>query len=185
MTALRYVSLTASKRSVIFFSAMKALMIRSPPSVSSSCDSMLPHSLCAVVPCALRRLLTCPIIMPAIGATTMTNRVSCQLTNIMVAKHIMIAIGWRISMSIELVREVSTCPTSELMRAMMSPLRSEEKKANGSDSTLRYSSIRMSFTMPVRSGSMTKSEAKYPRVLSRVMTTRPPPMMHSVTNAPC
>ena len=40
------------------------------------------------------------------------------------------------SMSSELVTDVSTSVTSPLMRAMMSPFRSSEKKASGRRSTL-------------------------------------------------
>ena len=70
------------------------------------------------------------------------------------------AMGLRSSMSMELVREFSTAVTSALMRAMMSPLRSSEKKLRGSFSTLLYTSMRMSRTIPVRSGTMTAEEAK-------------------------
>ena len=40
---LRNSSLMLMKRCSIFCSAMKALMMRRPPSVSSSCASMSPH----------------------------------------------------------------------------------------------------------------------------------------------
>ena len=104
--------------------------------------------------------LTVPIIHPARGATTITKSVICQLTVSMVKKHTMMAMGWRMSMSILLVMEFSTAPTSADIRAMMSPLRSSLKKLSGSFSTFSYTSIRMSRTTPVRSGIMMADEAK-------------------------
>ena len=155
-------------------------MMRRPPSVSSSCDSKSPHNVCASVLCAFRRLLTCPMMMPASGATTITNTVSCQLTNIIVEKQTTIAIGWRISMSMELVSELSTWATSALMRATMSPRLSDEKNASGRLSTFLYTSMRMSFTMPVRSGNITDRDAKYPNVFSAVIMVSPAPIRQRV-----
>ena len=72
----------------------------------------------------------------------------------------MIKIGFFNSMSSELVIEVSTSFTSPLMRAMMSPFRSSEKKPKGSDTTFLYTKIRMSLTTPVRRGIMMADEPK-------------------------
>ena len=79
--------------------------------------------------------LTVPMIQPATGATMSTKSVSCQLTVSIVAKQTKMAMGLLMSMSIELVTEFSTALTSADIRAMMSPLRSSEKKLSGSRST--------------------------------------------------
>ena len=160
LTSFLYSSLMLIKRCNILCSAMNALMMRRPPSVSSSCASISPQRFCTVADCDFSLRLTLPIIQPASGATMITNTVSCQLTVSMVAKHTMMAMGWRISMSILLVMEFSTAPTSADIRAMMSPLRSSEKKLKGSFSTFSYTSIRISRTTPVRSGIMMADEAK-------------------------
>ena len=134
--AVRKSLLILIKRCSILLSAMKALMMRKPPSVSSSCDMISPHCDCATTDWLLSFLLITPITQPARGSTTITNSVSCQLTLKRVMKHTTRVMGLRISMSIELVMEPSTAETSALMRAMMSPLRSSEKKLNGNLSTL-------------------------------------------------
>ena len=100
------------------------------------------------------------MIHPARGSTTSTNRVIFQLMVNRVMKHTSKAIGLRISMSMELVSEFSTTVTSALIRAMMSPFRSSEKKLSGRRSTLLYTWMRISRTIPVRSGTMTAEEAK-------------------------
>ena len=64
------------------------------------------------------------------------------------------------SMSSEPVMELSTSCTSPLMRAMMSPLRSWLKKPRGRDRILLYISMRISFTIPVRRGTITAVEPK-------------------------
>ena len=100
------------------------------------------------------------MIQPANGSTTRTKRVIFQLMVNSVMKQTTRAMGFRMSMSMELVSEFSTTVTSALMRAMMSPFRSSEKKLSGSRSTLLYTCMRMSRTMPVRSGTITAEEAK-------------------------
>ena len=64
------------------------------------------------------------------------------------------------SMSSDDMIELSTSPTSPVIRAMMSPLRSSEKKPRGNDVILRYSWLRMSRTMPVRIGMIDADERK-------------------------
>ena len=160
LTSFLYSSLILIKRCNILCSAMNALMMRRPPSVSSSWANMSPQRFCTVADCDFNLRLTLPMIQPASGATTMTNTVNCQLTVSMVAKHTIMAIGWRISMSILLVMEFSTAPTSADIRAIISPFRSSEKKLSGSFSTFSYTSIRMSRTTPVRNGIMMADEAK-------------------------
>ena len=93
LASRRYSSLMLTKRCDIFFSAMKALMIRSPPSVSSSCASMSPHLPWTAADWLFSLRLTVPIIHPAKGATRMTKSVICQLIHSMVEKHTMMAIG--------------------------------------------------------------------------------------------
>ena len=63
--------------------------------------------------------------------------VSCQLMTSRVAKYAIMSIGFLKSMSSELIIELSISCTSPLMRAMMSPLRSSEKKPSGNDVILR------------------------------------------------
>lgn len=173
---LRNSLFTKMKRFSILCSAMNALIIRRPPRVSSSWAMMSPHCPCTADDWLFSFRLTAPIIQPASGATTMTNTVSCQLTVNRVKKHTMIAIGWRMSMSMELVIEFSTTCTSALIRAMISPFRSSEKKLSGNFSTFSYTSIRMSLTTPVRNGTITAEETKYPNVFSPVITIRATPM---------
>ena len=76
------------------------------------------------------------MIHPIPGTTNNVNKVSCQLVIINVPKYMTIRIGFLINISNELVIEFSTSPTSPLIRAMMSPLRSSEKKPNGKLITL-------------------------------------------------
>ena len=149
-----------AKRSDILRSAIKAFIIRSPPKVSSNCDIISPHCACAATDWLFNFRLTTPIIQPASGRITITNNVSCQLTVNNVIKQTNNAMGLRISMSIELVMEFSTTVTSALIRAIISPFRSSEKKLRGSFKTLLYTSIRISLTIPVRKGTMTADEAK-------------------------
>ena len=176
--------LVFSKRSAIFFSAMNALMMRRPPSVSSSCDMMSPHCAWAADDWRFSLRLTTPMTHPARGSTTSTKSVIFQLMVNSVVKQTTRAIGLRMSMSMELVSEFSTTVTSALMRAMMSPLRSSEKKLSGRRNTLLYTCTRMSRTMPVRRGTITAEEAKYPAVLSRVMRMSRQPMKMRVRKAP-
>ena len=92
-TSLRYASLILTKRFIILCSAINALIIRRPPSVSSSCASISPQRPCTVADCDFNLRLTLPITHPASGATTITNTVNCQLTVSIVAKHTKMAIG--------------------------------------------------------------------------------------------
>ena len=65
-----------------------------------------------------------------------------------------------ISMSRELMMELSTSLTSPVMRAMMSPRRSWEKKPSGRERIFLYSCILMSLSTPVRMGIMTADDPK-------------------------
>ena len=68
--------------------------------------------------------------------------------------------GFLMSISKLPMMEFSTSPTSPLIRAMMSPLRSSLKKESGSEVIFLYSVLRMSRTMPVRTGTIVATEAK-------------------------
>ena len=74
--------------------------------------------------------------------------------------YITMRIGFLISISSEPVTLFSISVTSPLMRAMISPLRSSEKKERGNEMILWYTEIRMSRTIPVRIGTITAAEAK-------------------------
>ncbi|MPN52525.1 hypothetical protein SDC9_200187 [bioreactor metagenome] len=100
------------------------------------------------------------MIHPIAGNTIRVKRVNCQLVTTSVPKYIKINIGFLISISRELVIEFSTSPTSPLIRAMISPLRSSEKKPNGKLITFEYTKIRISRTTPVRNGIITADDAK-------------------------
>ncbi len=158
--ALRNSLLHCVKRSIIFCSAMKALIMRRPPNVSSSWVIVSLHLPCASSDWRFSFFPTFPITHPIPGTTNRVNRVSCQLVASKVPKYITIKIGFLMSMSSELVMEFSTSPTSPLMRAMISPFRSSEKKRNGRRITLLYTMMRISRTTPVRKGIMTADEAK-------------------------
>ena len=73
------------------------------------------------------------MIHPAMGSSTSTNSVNCQLMTIIITRQAIIMMGFLNSMSSEVMIEFSTSVTSPLMRAITSPLRSLEKKAMGSD----------------------------------------------------
>ena len=88
------------------------------------------------------------------GVTTSTKTVNCQLTVKRVTKQMMMAMGCWMRVEMAEVTEFSTIWMSVLMRTMMSPLRSAEKKLRGSRITLLYMSMRMSRTTPVLSGIM-------------------------------
>ena len=64
------------------------------------------------------------------------------------------------SMSSEVTMEFSTSVTSLVMRAMISPFFSFEKKPKGKETTLSYIIVRKSRTIPVRKGMMAAEEAK-------------------------
>ena len=63
-------------------------------------------------------------------------------------------IGFLNSMSMDAMIDPSISCTSPLIRAMMSPLRSSEKKLSGKLVILWYNWLRMSRTIPVRMGMM-------------------------------
>ena len=148
------------KRLIILSSAIKALMMRKPPSVSSNCDIVSLHFACASSDWRFSFLPTTPINQPIPGNTIIVKRVNCQLTVTNVTKYIIIRIGLFINISKELVMEFSTSPTSPLIRAMISPFLSSEKKDIGRRITLAYTIIRISRTTPVRNGIITAEEAK-------------------------
>ena len=131
LVALRYSLLHFTKRFIIFSSAINALMIRIPPNVSSSCDMVSLHLFWASSDWRFSLRPTRPMIHPITGSTMMVNRVSCQLVTIRVAKYEMIRIGFFSNISSELVMEFSISPTSPLIRAMMSPFRSSDRKLSG------------------------------------------------------
>ena len=82
----------------------------------------------------------------------MVKSVSSQLMNSSIEKYAMMSIGFLKSMSSDDIIEFSISPTSPVILAMMSPLRSSVKKPSGSDVIFLYSWLRMSRTMPVRMG---------------------------------
>ena len=65
------------------------------------------------------------------GTKSMVKSVSCHEMTMRVAKYAMMRMGFLKSMSSDDMMEFSTSCTSPDMRAMMSPLRSSEKKPNG------------------------------------------------------
>ena len=65
---------------------MKALMMRRPPNVSSNCDMVSLHLLCASNDLRFSFLPTRPISQPMPGNTRMVKSVSCQLVSIRVVK---------------------------------------------------------------------------------------------------
>ena len=146
--------LDESKRVFIFDSALNALMIRNPPSVSSICETRLPHWFCAVTDLRLRLLPTLPIMYPAIGNSINTKMVSSQLIKSIVPRYTSIMIGFLVTISSELITEFSTSFTSPVIRAIISPLRSPEKKPRGSDSILSFICLRISRTTPVRTSTI-------------------------------
>ena len=102
----------------------------------------------------LRRLVTLPMSHAAGGVTMRTKTVSCQLTEKRVMKQMMMAMGCWMRVEMAEVTELSTICMSVLMRTMMSPFLSAEKKLRGRRMILLYMSMRMSRTTPVESGSM-------------------------------
>ena len=89
--------------------------------------------LCASVDCAFSFLPTAPIIHAMRGTKRMVNSVSCHEMTTSVVKYAMMRIGFLNSMSRLDITLYSISCTSPDMRAMMSPLRSSEKKPSGSD----------------------------------------------------
>ncbi len=142
------------KRFAIFSSAMNALTMRSPPSVSSICAMISDSPACTLDDWFFRRLVTLPITHAAGGATMSTKSVSCQLVAKSVMKQMMMAIGCCIKVLMADVTEFSTICMSVLILTMMSPLRSAEKKLSGKCIILLYMAMRMSLTTPVLSGVM-------------------------------
>ena len=86
LMVLRYRLLDSVKRVFIFFSALKALMMRRPPSVSSSCDIKSLHCPWAMSEPRFSFFPTVPITQPMMGTMAMVNKVSCQLIIISVVK---------------------------------------------------------------------------------------------------
>ena len=74
----RYSELMPSNRLFILSSAQNALMMRSPPSVSSTCDIVSLHSDCAAIDLRLSFLPTYPINQPKMGTNTRVKSVSCH-----------------------------------------------------------------------------------------------------------
>ena len=72
-------SVTLSNLSDIFFSAMNALMMRSPPRVSSTCAITSLQSCCTSSDFLFRFLPTTPITHIISGANRIVNAVICQL----------------------------------------------------------------------------------------------------------
>ena len=126
-----YLPFSAWKRASALCWALKALMMRSPPSVSSMLLRITPHCVCPSSDTRLRRLPTLPIIYPATGSSTSTNTVSCQLTRIIIVRQVIIIMGFLNIMSSDAMMLFSTSVTSPLMRAITSPLRSLVKKPMG------------------------------------------------------
>ena len=71
---------------VIFSSAQNALMMRKPPSVSSTILIVSLQSACASILCAFSFLPTTPMNQPKGGTKRMVKRVSCQLMQMSVMK---------------------------------------------------------------------------------------------------
>ena len=129
----RNFSFSPSKRRRTLSSALKALTMRRPPMVSSILLSSTPHWFWPSSETRFRRLPTLPMTQPAMGSSTSTNSVSCQLMTIIITRQAMIMMGFLNSMSSEVMMEFSTSVTSPLMRAITSPLRSLEKKPMGNE----------------------------------------------------
>ncbi len=70
----------------ISFSALKALIILSPVSVSSNIDIKVPNCSCDCVDCFFRDLLTLPIINPITGSSTSRNNDNCGLIKTSIVK---------------------------------------------------------------------------------------------------
>ena len=77
-TASRYSLLMFEKRVFILSSAQNAFTMRSPPSVSSTCDIVSLQSDCALIDFFLSFLPTQPMNHPKIGTKTMVKSVSCH-----------------------------------------------------------------------------------------------------------
>ncbi len=151
----KYTSFSALKRPRTLSSALKALMMRRPPRHSSMFDIRPPQRFCCSSDLRFRALPTRPITRPAIGRSTITKSVSCHDIAIIVPRHTSIITGFLKIMSSDDIMEFSISATSPLMRAIMSPLRSEVKKPMGSDTILLNMVLRMSRTMPLRIGTTT------------------------------
>ena len=105
--------------------------MRNPPTVSSMLLSRVPHWFCASKLTRFSRLPTVPIMKPATGSRVNTNRVSSQLTIIIIVRQAIIMMGFLNIISKHDMMLFSTSCTSPLMRAITSPLRSLLKKARG------------------------------------------------------
>ena len=145
---------------------------------------MTPHFSCASNDLRLSRLPTSPIISPARGSRISTNSVSCQLMKIIVDRQTMIMTGFLNSMSRLAITLASISATSPLIRAMTSPLRSPVKKPIGRRRIFSYIELRMSRTIPLRSGTI-KYELRYVvPVFSAVIATRTAARSASVFEGP-
>ena len=82
----RMAPVTPSKRPDMPFSALKALMMRRPPRVSSTCDMVSLQRDWASSEPRLSCLPMAPMIQPMTGTKMMVNRVSCQLMKSRVPK---------------------------------------------------------------------------------------------------
>ena len=78
MRMSRYSELMRLKRSFIFSSAQKALMMRSPPSVSSTWLMVSLHIACAFTEFCFSLRPTMPMNHPKMGTKMMVNSVSCH-----------------------------------------------------------------------------------------------------------
>ena len=85
-TCSRYSELMRSKRRFILSSAQKALIMRSPPSVSSTWLIVSLHRACAFIERCFSLRPTMPITQPIRGTNTSVNSVSCQLISSSVVK---------------------------------------------------------------------------------------------------
>ena len=122
--------------------------------------------------------------MPANGRSMNTNSVSCHEIIIIVPRHTIIITGFLNIMSSDAMMEFSISATSPLMRAITSPLRSEVKNEMGRAVILSYTKLRMSRTIPERSGIMKYELRKVVPVFSPVIITRATASMASVADGP-
>ena len=102
-------------------SALKALIILSPESVSSNIDIMVPNSSCDSVDCFLSERLSLPIKKPVTGNNTSSTNERSGLITIKKAKIIRMVSGSRITPSSVPMMLHSISFTSLLMRLIISP----------------------------------------------------------------
>ncbi len=94
-------------------------------------DISRPHWFCCSSDWRLSRLPTLPITIPASGRSISTNIVSCHEMMIIITRQTMIIMGFLNIMSSDAMMEFSISPTSPVMRAITSPLRSWVKNEIG------------------------------------------------------